>query len=185
MNGENMNLESKPQFAIREATVDDTEAIRRVQAESWLVTYPSEENGVSYEWVKERTDGWLAPEKIEESKKIIETSINNSTGFYRLAEREGQVVGFVHASTNEDETKQLDAIYVRPDMFGTGLGHELMSLTLGWAGSKEITLEVARYNERAIRFYQKFGFAKVEGSEGMFKDVIPDMKMRREATNEV
>lgn len=179
-----MDIEPKPQFIVREATVDDTEAIRRVQAEAWRVTYPSPENGVSREWVEERTVRWLTPEKIEESKKIIGASINDTKGFYRVIESDGEVIGFVRASTNEDKTKQLEAIYVRPDMIGTGVGSELMKLAMDWAGDEQVTLKVARYNDRAIRFYQRFGFEKVEGSEGMFKDVIPDMKMRKEAKNE-
>lgn len=175
----------RPEVAIREATVEDTEAVRRVQAASWLATYPNEEFGVPYDWVKERTERWLTPEKLEQSKVRIEQSLNDPQGYYRLAEINGEVVGFVHGSSKEDKTKKLEAIYVRPDVIGTGVGGRLMDGFMEWAGEGEIELEVAVYNERAIGFYSRYGFSPVEGTEYLYEDIMPVMVMRKEARSEV
>jgi ribosomal protein S18 acetylase RimI-like enzyme len=42
---------------------------------------------------------------------------------------------------------------------GKGVGDELMTHALCWMGDQaDVTLGVIYYNERAIRFYEKFGF---------------------------
>ena len=43
----------------------------------------------------------------------------------------------------------------------------------------DAVLEVVSYNQRAIRFYEKFGFEKVAGSERMYRDKMPVMTMIR------
>ena len=175
-----MERESVPQFTIREATVTDTEALRRMQAKSWIATYPNDEYGVSREWVEEYVTTWLTPEALERSRSIVEEAIDDRDGFYRLAERDGEVVGFVNATTRDDGTKELKAIYVRPDMFGSGIGGQLMSQAMAWIGKEsDAVLEVVSYNQRAIRFYEKFGFKKVAGSECMYRDKMPVITMMR------
>jgi len=42
-------------------------------------------------------------------------------------------------------------------------------------------LEVATYNHRAIRFYEKYGFVVVEGTEHLYRDKIPVIMMKRES----
>jgi ribosomal protein S18 acetylase RimI-like enzyme len=64
-------------------------------------------------------------------------------------------------------------------MFGSGLGHQLMVSVDEWVGGAQTTLEVATYNERAIRFYQKHGFVEVKGTEYLYRDKIPVFKMKR------
>lgn len=175
-----MEKERVPQFTIREGLPDDAASTRAMQAESWLATYPNEEVGVSYAWVKDLTDSWLTAEKLDQSRQILTDIINDPSMFYRLAERDGKVVGFVHAAINEDGTKELEAIYTSPETFGSGLGQELMNVANDWIGNTDTTLKVAKYNERAIRFYEKNGFRAVEGTEELYKEMIPIITMKRE-----
>lgn len=175
-----MEKEPVPQFAIREAMPDDAVSARAMQAESWLATYPNEEAGVSYEWVKNLTDSWLTDEKLDQSRQIFTDVINDPSVFYRLAESNGRVVGFVHAATNNNGTKELEAIYTSPETFGSGLGQRLMNLASEWIGHAETTLKVAEYNTRAIRFYEKNGFQVVKGTEELYKEMIPIITMKRE-----
>ena len=168
------------QFSIRPATPDDAAAARAMQAESWLAAYPSDENGVSYDWVKSRTDAWLTGDKLDESRQILKAVLNDPDQFYRVAEQGGKLVGFVHAATNLDGSKELEAIYTSPATFGRGLGDLLMAEVDGWIGGRATTLEVASYNRRAIRFYEKHGFTKIEGSEHLYRDKIPAIIMSRE-----
>lgn len=169
----------EPHYTIREATLDDVEPIRRMHAASWLATYPNEAHGVSFEWVKNRTDDWLTPASLEVSKGYVAKAIHDTNGFYRVAEIGGEIVGFVHATTNDDGTKEFEAIYVHPDMFGRGLGEALMTQVLKWIGDAEARLEVATYNARAIRFYEKHGFRIVKGTESLYADTIPIIQMKR------
>ena len=53
-----------------------------------------------------------------------------------------------------------------------------------WFGSDEVLLEVVAYNTRAIRFYQKAGFAIIDGSEHLFMDTMPVVTMIRKGGNQ-
>lgn len=175
----NMENEPTPQFTIRQAVPDDIKALRSMHAASWLATYPSDENGVSYDWVKNRTDAWLTDERLAESRQILANVLNDPTQFYRLAEQNGRVVGFVHGSTHEDGSKELEAIYTSPEVIGQGLGAQLMAEADNWFGDHAVDLAVITYNARAIRFYEKHGFSKVPNSEYLYADKMPAMRMAR------
>jgi ribosomal protein S18 acetylase RimI-like enzyme len=174
-----MEKEQVPQFIIRKGLPTDAVGARKMQAESWLATYPNQEAGVSNEWVKDVTDQWLTPENLERSQQILKAALDDSTAFYRLAENGEKIVGFVHAATNDDGTKELEAIYTSPETFGSGLGQQLMDVANEWIGDIDVTLKVAIYNERAIRFYEKNGFKVVEGTEELYKEMIPIVQMKR------
>jgi ribosomal protein S18 acetylase RimI-like enzyme len=178
-----MEQEPVSQYEIREATLADVPGVRRVQSESWLVTYPNEERDVPLSWVQERIKRWLTPEKLEESKQIVAKVISDPTQFYRLATLGDKIVGFVHVLTKEDGVKELEAIYTDPTTFGSGLAQQLMEQADGWIEGVDVTLVVASYNNRAIRFYEKCGFMKIEGSEHMYADKISVIRMKREGNN--
>ena len=58
-------------------------------------------------------------------------------------------------------TGEISAIYVSPEKWGQGIGQELLSVAAGRAHEKvfsEVTLWVLHANQRARKFYEKFGF---------------------------
>lgn len=168
------------EYTIRPATCADIESTRRMQAESWRATYANEATGVSQEWVDDITAGWFTPEALENSREIIGKLLADTNQFYRLAELDGRVVGFVHAARKDDGTVELEAIYTAPDTFGTGLGQQLIDQAIAYANGAEMSLSVVSYNDRAIRFYEKNGFQIVPGSEAMYRDKMPIVRMKRE-----
>jgi ribosomal protein S18 acetylase RimI-like enzyme len=172
------------QFEIRSATIDDVPGIRAMQAQSWLETYPNEENGVTKEWVNDKTVDWMTPEKIDVSKKHLSAVFADPTQFYRVSYRGNDVVGLIHVSTREDETTHLEGLYTDASVHGGGLAQELMALADDWIDGKQVTLEVASYNARAIRFYEKHGFKIVSGSGHLFANTIPTIDMIREGDND-
>jgi ribosomal protein S18 acetylase RimI-like enzyme len=69
---------------------------------------------------------------------------------------------------------------------GTGTGKNLIQLAFSWLGNdKDIFVNVVKYNDHAIGFYEHMGFVKTE-KEGVFDDiarlptgkVIPEIQMR-------
>ena len=178
-----MEKEPQPHYELSKASADDAVAIRTLQAKSWIDTYPNEELGISLEFIKERTDRWLLRDNLEKSKKHISDKVNDPTQFYRIAMLDKNIVGFVHVSTKENGAKYLEAIYTDPETLGTGLGQTLMASASEWIGGNDVTLEVASYNDRAVRFYEKYGYKKVEGSEAMFAEIIPMFTMKRKGIN--
>jgi N-acetylglutamate synthase-like GNAT family acetyltransferase len=105
---------------------------------------------------------------------------------YRVAELNGEIVGCLHASTYEDGTKELEAIYLSPETFGSGIGAKLMEPVIDWVGNKDMTVKVATYNDRARKFYQKYGFEQIPGSDDVYADTIPMIRMiRKGVTHEI
>lgn len=176
---------AQTEATIREASFEDLLAIRKMHAKSWLAVYPNEEAGVSEDWVRERVSGWTTPEGMEKSKEHFKNVFGNPNHFYRIAALDDEVVGLVHAS--RDDTKQhLDALYIDESEYGSGLAQKLMTLADNWLDpSMSTDLEVATYNKRAIRFYEKCGFVIVPGSEHLFADKMSVVDMIRRGKNEV
>jgi len=83
-----------------------------------------------------------------------------------VAEEAGRVVGFVtYAPSRDDdageETGEVPAIYVDPEVFGGGIGRALLedaAAALREAGFARASLWVLERNERARHFYEKAGW---------------------------
>lgn len=82
-----------------------------------------------------------------------------------LVAKDGEtVVGFAGYGTCSDsalpETGEVFAIYILQEYYGQGVGRALMSAALEkLSGYKRIAVWVLEGNRRAIRFYEKCGFA--------------------------
>jgi ribosomal protein S18 acetylase RimI-like enzyme len=176
-----VEFEPKLNVVVREATsAEEVIPARHMQAASWRATYPNEEAGVSEEWVNARTSAWLHPDRLKQSIEILDGIIKDPTQFYRIAEANGEVIGFIHLTTKEDSSKYLEALYTSPNTFGAGVGAKLMQAADEWIGGNTATLEVATYNQRARRFYEKHGFHEIPGSDHFYAETMPTIYMIRE-----
>jgi GNAT superfamily N-acetyltransferase len=89
-----------------------------------------------------------------------------------VAERAGQVVGFVcvRASADDDAgatVGEMDAFYVRPSSWGTGVGRALLQAAtkhLAALGFEQATLWTEHRNERPLRIYRAAGWT-LDGAE--------------------
>ncbi|RNI26162.1 GNAT family N-acetyltransferase [Rufibacter latericius] len=113
----------------------------------------------------------------------------NST--FLIAEAEGEAIAYIKWSTAPAPTEitgkrplQISRLYLLQAWTGCGLGDALMKMSLERAaqnGHDVVWLTVWESNDRAIRFYQKYGFA--EAGELTFvlgEDVQRDLYMQRE-----
>ncbi len=166
-------------YQIVKPTIDDVEPIRRMQAQSWRDTYENPEIGVTAEWLRERTASWFTPEKLAESYEHLGKVFADKTQFYRVAKRDGEVVGFVHFLTHDDGSKELSGMYSDKSTHGTGLAQRLMDEARDFLGDKKVDLWVVEYNTRAVRFYEKYGFKIVPGKRKIVVDKFPAIKMER------
>jgi GNAT superfamily N-acetyltransferase len=82
-----------------------------------------------------------------------------------LADRGGDLVGFASAGTGRDNDVDTDlelkALYVRATLWGTGVGSALLREAIA---DRAAYLWVLAANDRAIRFYERHGFA-LDGTE--------------------
>jgi len=175
------------EIIVEPARIEDAEEIRRIQAATWLETYPNAERGITYDGVRKRTEGADREKvfaKIEFWREHIETVGKDHAVF--VARRNSQIIGYVAPGTI-DEQSRLGSLYVLPEAQGLGAGKKLLQQALDWLGDAvDVYLHVAVYNTKAIDFYKRFGF---EMTGRYFDDedgrslgaVIPEYEMVRRA----
>lgn len=137
---------------IRHAEPEDAEEIQKVALDSWKDTYGQI---LSKETIEEVIADWYDIDGLQEQA--------NHPIFY-VAEVKGDVVGFVHATVNEEGKATLHRIYLEPKEQGKGIGSGLYQKAENDLKKKadKVELEVLAENQKGISFYQKQGFEEKE-----------------------
>ncbi|MGB4759267.1 MAG: GNAT family N-acetyltransferase [Candidatus Saccharimonadales bacterium] len=162
-------------FTVSPMTPEDTEVVTDIRLQSWLDTYVNEAAGVSREWVEARNAEQRTPAKAQARKERLED--HNVTGWVARSDS-GIVIGAVTPYREADGTQHLGSLYVTTEWHGKSVGAALMQKVLAWADPKSpLVLGVVSYNERAKAFYRKWGFEEVPGSEAIFENTMPEVKM--------
>jgi ribosomal-protein-alanine N-acetyltransferase len=98
--------------------------------------------------------------------------IRSAVGYYRVAEREGRLVGYLGANLILDEA-HVTTLGTDPGFRRQGIAErllvEFLSHAIG-AGCRRITLEVRVSNEPAIGLYRKYYFAPVSKRKAYYSD---------------
>jgi ribosomal protein S18 acetylase RimI-like enzyme len=160
---------------LRAAAPADAEGIARVQERGWRVGYahvfPEEK------LTEHRIDAGRWRARLEEPQEGSKTLV---------VVREGAVAGFVSVGPSRDEPAvgELYAIYVDPEVWGEGVGRELIARAerqLAGDGYLEATLWVLEDNPRARRFYQAAGWS-LDGARKMDEHLgllVPEVRYRK------
>ena len=144
------------EIKITDATPDDVLGIQKVFHKTWVATYPNEEHRITLEDIEHRFNDAYAEERLSKRREEILTMGSNAK---MLVAKDGQeVVGLCRMNKNE-EKNQIHAIYVLPEYQGKGIGTMFWKEALNFFDAKkDIVVEVATYNKKAISFYSKLGF---------------------------
>lgn len=170
---------------VEAAVPADAEVLRHIQAETWYATYVSAEHGVTQEGLKlfqDGENGERGERRIASWRNQIATA-GDSTHAVFMARTGGRAVGFIAPSFMNGQWR-VGALYVLPEAQGAQAGSALMRRALQWlGGGRDLYCHVAEYNDRAIRFYRRFGF---ELTGRRFDDAdsppgarIPELEMLR------
>ncbi len=99
---------------------------------------------------------------VDVSEGIARIAAESPNQNFAAAFAANRLAGFVIATRHGEADLELDWLMVHPDFHGTDVAAALMRHGIAWLGeANPIWLSVIRYNERAIRFYRRFGFASV------------------------
>jgi putative acetyltransferase len=124
-------------FRLRPYRTDDEDAAIALWLETWQQAYPDIDFTARVTWWRERWRGELVP-----NASIV------------VAEQAGALIGFVTI----DATGYLDQLVVSPGHWGSNLGNALVDEAKRLSPDG-IALLVNTDNVRAIRFYERNGFA--------------------------
>lgn len=164
--------------------VADGEALERIDPASVVALTRAATEATFYR------DG-LTPDQIAHNRRIVEisgaTAISAAAAAHQhfvAAFVDSGLAGFVIATVHEPASRELDWLMVDPDWHGTDVSSALMRAGMGWLGTdRPMWLNVIQYNERAIRFYRRFGF-EIDPA-GRAERAIPQFIMRRPADREI
>lgn len=139
---------------VRPAGAADADAIGRIQVETWRAAYTGlmPEEAIAAFDVESRQELWREWFREPWPRSVV-----------LVAERDGDVVGFVNTGPCRDEegVGELYAIYVLPAAWGAGAGRALITRaeeSMRSSGFGDALLWVMDGNERAIRFYETAGW---------------------------
>jgi GNAT superfamily N-acetyltransferase len=149
--------ETDMQFKVRRAVIGDEPVLRALRLQAltdspgaFSSTYERELARTTEDWRR-----WLAP------------------GATFILEAGGDPRGLVAGSRDAQgfSAVHLMAMWVHPDLRGTGAAHALVSSLKAWAaevGATQIRLKVVETNFRARRFYDRAGF-RATGHKGVLE----------------
>ena len=142
---------------VRVATVADAAGIARVRVRGWQAGYrgiiPQDlldamsseadtQRARGWDWDSQKTRHWVC---VDDDEVVGWTSVFLPARDAELSDAVGEIV----------------ACYALPEVWGTGVGHQMVDAALAWfraQGCVAIVLWVLEPNERAQRFYLRQGF---------------------------
>lgn len=171
------NYERIDTFTIEPVSEATLVAANEMRLQSWLDTYRNDQLGITPEWLEARNQMQRSAEALERRKARLKST--DSHGWVAL-DSVGNVIGLTGSFVDAEGHQHVGSLYTAKEWHGKGVGSALMERVIGsFDAAKPIELGVVTYNERAKSFYRKWGFEEVAGSETMFEDKLPEVKMIR------
>jgi len=169
-------------MVIQKMQAKDVESVSRLLMQSWIETYVNKDFDITEKWVRQRWEKRLTPGAISERKQELladQKSIDKES--FVVKNKSGKVIGMIGFFRDKNGRQELGAIYVDKSYYGKGVANMLMYKLIELTDpQKDIYLGVVVYNARAKMFYKKWGFKEVAGSESLFDNKLPEIKMIRQ-----
>ncbi len=169
-------------ISIVKAIPDDAGALSRIKQCIWLDTYQNQEFGITAEDIFAKD--FLCKERV--AKRADHMHVVDGINHTLVAKAGPQIVGYGRVVKTK-KINEIVTLYIVPEWQGQGIGSALLKELLGWLGNhKDVRLGVVLYNEKAIHFYEKFGFKR---GNAVYHDKptfpsgrdLPELEMIREA----
>ncbi len=172
-----LSEKEKNEIRIDLAHPEDARKAQLVFYLTWLDTYPNVEYGITREAIKNRFANRLTWEGVAKfAAKIAEPEPNT---LFLLARKGEKIIGACRLLKDE-EKNQLSAIYVLPEFQRLGVGYRFWQEAKDFFDAgKDIIVQVAVYNVKAINFYKKLGFTDTgkRFTQPHGDIIIPEMEM--------
>ncbi|MFC7176827.1 GNAT family N-acetyltransferase [Halosegnis marinus] len=159
-------------MTVRPATPEDVPAIREVADDAWWDTYPGV---LDTDRIRAGLETLYDPEFLRE---VLD---DRDDLLFLVAERDGEVVGFVSARQTFADEVELFTLFVAPDRQRDGIGTELLGAveeSARAADAERLRAGVLAGNAVGRAFFEGHGFERVEtvttevGGESHPEDVL-------------
>lgn len=163
-----------PELEIRRLSIANAEALAEISAVTFHDTFA--EFNTPEDMEAYRAEFFT----IEPVRKEL---LDEGNEFYGAFLRE-QLIGYLKLILHSEGTFEIARLYVRKEYLSHKVGARLMAFSVGRArelGHSKLLLGVWEKNERAIAFYQRWGFRKTGEHEFILgQDVQTDWSMELE-----
>ena len=104
---------------------------------------------------------WTAD--VEDLGELLDPALRGEA-YWAVRDEAGELVGHFSFKRKDEQTIEI-GLGLRPDLTGRGLGRSFLAAGLDFAregfAPERFVLSVATFNERAIKVYERAGFARV------------------------
>ncbi|MBA8838576.1 GNAT family N-acetyltransferase [Ochrobactrum sp. RH2CCR150] len=142
---------------VRSATEADLKAVHELLVSTWHATF---DDILGREMVNAVTGQW-------HSIAALKANLRKPYSEFIVADNgEGGIDGMAFASQSEEGKASLHQLYVRPDVQVQGVGTMLLAeIEMAFPDVRAIKLEVIEKNAKAVKFYERKGYATVGRNE--------------------
>jgi ribosomal-protein-alanine N-acetyltransferase len=122
---------------------------------------------------------------ISYTRRELAFYIGRKRGFTLVAERDGEVIGFVVVDRDRRGQGHVITIDVLPEVRRSGLGSRLMAAAeerLRFLGCSGVFLETAVDNAAALAFYKRHGYAVVHTIPRYYLDSVDALVLAKDLT---
>lgn len=152
---------------IRETVTADVDAVAALRVAGWQYAYAGLMPQAYLDSLSEREDA------ARHRERLAARAGSGAPGDLVAVGDDGRVLGWAafgpyRAAERRTADAELYALYVRPELIGTGVGRELTAATRTEAlgrGAPRLFVWVVEGNARARRFYERAGFAADGGRD--------------------
>jgi RimJ/RimL family protein N-acetyltransferase len=141
---------------IRRIHLDEYERYKKIRIES-LKEAPYAFSTRYKDAIKRSDKEW-----IEQANALALGS--EKSAFFAFENRKAIGLCALYKNTTDKDACEIVQVWINPSWRGKGIAKDLLDNALMWAkenGFARIAAEVHYYNERAIRFFEKCGFARL------------------------
>lgn len=164
---------------IRAVSQDDARAVVMLCHKVREVLYSKifQDAGVAYETLNSNA----LNEEIDNYRlRLLQKS--SRLGRYVAVRDDGTLLGYLVYGVDKSNQVQLYGIYVNSEVHGQGVGSMLMNQVIALNKGRVCKLRVVDKNNRAMHFYEKFGFQS-NGNKSLFRGVVHKIEMEGVLTN--
>jgi len=139
---------------IRRATAADAALLADLGARTFFDTFVNDNT-------PENMSAYLAS-AFGESIQAVELA--DAATIFLIAEIDGSPAGYAKLRLDDEDTLEINRLYVATERIGSGVGAALMQAALDEAsreGRSKVWLAVWEHNARARKFYERWGFVEV------------------------